>query len=482
MLSTRVVFGLLMVAGLLTALWVDEWFAPWFPFWFLLSAAAMLGAAWEITGLLSGTSVNPSRNSVIGGVLAIVIANWMPHLIENHSQADGESALLYDPGRPIDILAWPFLTFIAVLMACFVVQSIQFARPGRTMAKISGTVLAIAYVGLLGSFTIQMRWFEGRHQGLMALVYLIATAKGADTGAYTLGRLAGRHKLWPQLSPKKTVEGALGGLAFGVGRLAPGDRDRPPMARHPDLHLALRRHLRTRHRRRRPARRPDGIDDQARLRTQGRLAGRPGLRRPPRRPRFDHVRRPGRLCALALVRALRSGHRDDRRRLRWERSDPAGSRVRGRPREPDSPPCLPRPASSPAGRHGSPAWRLSANWTQSSIPISDAPRRRMGSRLQTRTRPTRRAKSAISPKAVLPRHRTLAKSITKFLGTSGRMRESSWAPSSRAWSGPQISGLRNSMTISSGFSPPIGSQAMWAQVMVIVDMESLLLARNARRT
>jgi phosphatidate cytidylyltransferase len=102
-------------------------------------------------------------------------------------------------------------------MTSFVVQSLQFAKPGRTMAKISGTVLAVAYVGLLGSFTIQMRWYEGRHEGLMALVFLFATAKGADTGAYTLGRLAGRHKLWPQLSPKKTVEGALGGLAFGVG-------------------------------------------------------------------------------------------------------------------------------------------------------------------------------------------------------------------------------------------------------------------------
>src|SRR5262249_34970874 len=138
-------------------------------------------------------------------------------LIENHSQDDMELSLHYDPGHPLDILAWPFLTFVAVLMACFVVQSFQFARPGRTMAKISGTVLAVAYIGLLGTFTMQMRWFEGRYQGLMALVYLSATAKGADTGAYTLGRIAGRHKLWPQLSPKKTVEGALGGLAFGVG-------------------------------------------------------------------------------------------------------------------------------------------------------------------------------------------------------------------------------------------------------------------------
>jgi phosphatidate cytidylyltransferase len=216
MLSTRLLFGMLMVVGLLVALWVDEWFAPWFPFWFLLSAAAMIGAAREITGLLEATSASPSGNSVVGGVLAIVIANWMPHLVENNSHADGEPALLYDPGRPLDVLAWPFLTFVAVLMTSFVVQSIQFAKPGRTMAKISGTVLAVAYVGLLGSFTIQLRWFEGR-QGLMAVVFLVATAKGADTGAYTLGRLAGRHKLWPRLSPKKTVEGALGGLAFGVG-------------------------------------------------------------------------------------------------------------------------------------------------------------------------------------------------------------------------------------------------------------------------
>ena len=102
-------------------------------------------------------------------------------------------------------------------MTSFLVRSLQFARPGRTMAKIAGTILAVAYVGLLGSFTIQMRWSRGTTRASWPLVFLVATAKGADTGAYTLGRLAGRHKLWPQLSPKKTVEGALGGLVFGVG-------------------------------------------------------------------------------------------------------------------------------------------------------------------------------------------------------------------------------------------------------------------------
>src|SRR5205807_6997760 len=82
---------------------------------------------------------------------------------------------------------------------------------------IAGTVLAVAYIGLLGSFIIQLRWFEGRYHGLLPIVFLIATAKGADTGAYTAGRLAGRHKLWPRLSPNKTIEGAVGGLFAGVG-------------------------------------------------------------------------------------------------------------------------------------------------------------------------------------------------------------------------------------------------------------------------
>jgi phosphatidate cytidylyltransferase len=216
MLSTRVFVGLCMVAGLLLALIVDEWMAPWYPFWFALGGFAFVSAARELVGLLDATDASPSANSVIGGVLAMLVANWLPHVSFPHDPLDGRSALSYDPARLLNVLAWPFLCFGAVLMTTFVVQSLQFEKPGRTMNKIAGTILAVAYVGLLGSFTIQMRWFDGNHQGIIALVYLVATAKGADTGAYAMGRLAGRHKLWPSLSPKKTIEGALGGLILSV--------------------------------------------------------------------------------------------------------------------------------------------------------------------------------------------------------------------------------------------------------------------------
>src|SRR2546430_10128716 len=44
------------------------------------------------------------------------------------------------------------------------------------------------------------------YHGLIPLASLVATAKGSDVGAYTMGRIAGRNKLWPRLSPNKTIE------------------------------------------------------------------------------------------------------------------------------------------------------------------------------------------------------------------------------------------------------------------------------------
>ncbi len=216
MLGTRVLIGLSLIAVLLGVLYLDEWFAPWFPLWLLLSALAMGAAAMELAGLLAAAGCRPSMNSVLGGVLAIVAANWMPHVADSLNAQALPGFLVVEPLDPLAVLSWPLLTFVGVLMVIFVVQSIQFVKPGRTLVTIAGTVLVIAYVGLLGSFVLQMRWFEGPYHGLVPLIMLFSTAKGADTGAYFVGRIAGRQKLWPSLSPNKTVEGALGGMLFAV--------------------------------------------------------------------------------------------------------------------------------------------------------------------------------------------------------------------------------------------------------------------------
>ncbi|HEX8203945.1 MAG TPA: phosphatidate cytidylyltransferase [Isosphaeraceae bacterium] len=214
MLGMRLAIGVPMVAGFVACLWLDEYLAPWYPFW-LATAAVVLGrAALELVGLLSATGARPSGNTVFGGTMAIIAANWAPHVVGylGRTPATFETAP-YNFAWPSQVLSWPLWAFVAVVMFAFIAQSAQFDRPGGTMAAIGGTVLAVAYIGLLSSFVLQFRWLD---DGVIPLAALVAVAKGSDTGAYTLGRLAGRHKLWPRLSPNKTVEGALGGLVTGV--------------------------------------------------------------------------------------------------------------------------------------------------------------------------------------------------------------------------------------------------------------------------
>ena len=201
-----------MIAVLVGVLILDQRFAPYFPLWFLACAAVMTKCGLEVVNLLRETGVKPSANTVVGGVLALLAANWMPHLLA----ASSPSGLIPLHDAPIHALAWPMWAFAAILMAAFLGQSAQFRASGGVMASIGATLLATAYVGLLGSFIVQTRWLDGPYDGLIPLALLIATAKGADTGAYTVGRLAGRHKLWPRLSPNKTIEGAIGGMIFGV--------------------------------------------------------------------------------------------------------------------------------------------------------------------------------------------------------------------------------------------------------------------------
>jgi phosphatidate cytidylyltransferase len=217
MLGTRLATGLTLVVVLLAILILDERLAPWFPLWFVTSMVVMVLCALELSTLLEATTARPSINTVFGGIVALVLANWAPHVVREMTVDPGRIVPpTYDPAATIEVMAWPLWTFVAILMAAFLSQSIQFRKPGQTMATIAGTVLAVAYVGLLGSFFIQMRWFDGPYHGLILLASLVAVAKGSDIGAYTMGRIAGRTKLWPQLSPNKTVEGAIGGLVFGV--------------------------------------------------------------------------------------------------------------------------------------------------------------------------------------------------------------------------------------------------------------------------
>jgi phosphatidate cytidylyltransferase len=74
-------------------------------------------------------------------------------------------------------------------------------------------VFAFIYLGLMFGFVMALR---REHSAWVVLGVLVVT-KACDIGAYTTGKLIGKHKLIPWVSPGKTWEGLAGGLAFSAG-------------------------------------------------------------------------------------------------------------------------------------------------------------------------------------------------------------------------------------------------------------------------
>ncbi len=62
---------------------------------------------------------------------------------------------------------------------------------------------------------LRIRGYGGEH-GMFYVIIAIASAWVADTGAYFAGSFWGKHKLCPDISPKKTIEGVIGGFALNI--------------------------------------------------------------------------------------------------------------------------------------------------------------------------------------------------------------------------------------------------------------------------
>ncbi len=84
--------------------------------------------------------------------------------------------------------------------------------PNTALSDYTHTIAGIAYVGLLGAHLVLLRETENGRD----FVYLaIFSTFAVDTFAYFTGKAIGRRKLAPSISPGKTVEGMLGGMAGG---------------------------------------------------------------------------------------------------------------------------------------------------------------------------------------------------------------------------------------------------------------------------
>lgn len=106
-----------------------------------------------------------------------------------------------------------YILFVSAfsLLGLFVYQALRFAADGMILNCASG-FFVIFYLGFLSSFILALRV----EYGTWALLMFISTIKSSDTGAYTIGRLFGKHKMAPKISPGKTWEGLAGAVLFGI--------------------------------------------------------------------------------------------------------------------------------------------------------------------------------------------------------------------------------------------------------------------------
>lgn len=217
MLRHRLLFGPLLIAAIILGSWLDQWLdGEAAPRWFVdltgratwppgmvvmpvVSLLAVLGAL-ELKHVFGSASILVSRRVVVTLVLVgLAIIAFIPESLDGVTAA----ALVNS-------------SITLVLVGTLVFHSRRRQVEGA-IAQAGGALLALVYLGMMFGFLLLIR----REHSAWVLLWMLITTKSSDIGAYTVGRTLGRHKLIPWLSPGKTWEGFVGGMAFAglVGAL-----------------------------------------------------------------------------------------------------------------------------------------------------------------------------------------------------------------------------------------------------------------------
>jgi phosphatidate cytidylyltransferase len=164
-------------------------------------------ATQEVLGLLAAAGMRPVPWLAYVGNMLLIAYEW--------AMLYGADSLVRAGRGETDAFLFWLLHLLAMapgllLFAVVIAEMCRYRSPGGAIANLAGSLLAFLYIGIMLKFAVSLRmdW------GMGALAAWIIVVKMGDTGAYTVGRLIGRHKLVPLISPGKTVEGAVGDLVF----------------------------------------------------------------------------------------------------------------------------------------------------------------------------------------------------------------------------------------------------------------------------
>ena len=161
----------------------------------------------EVLILLNAGNIHPRRSTVYIGTYWIVICSWLagyrilPPNNENSWDISTTTCLL------------TLLVMAGGILIAFAGEMVRFKKPGGNTINLSGSIFIIAYIGMMSSFMVMLRCAYG----IGALFSIVVTTKFCDIGAFAVGKIFGRHKLSSIISPRKTIEGGIGGLLASIG-------------------------------------------------------------------------------------------------------------------------------------------------------------------------------------------------------------------------------------------------------------------------
>ena len=164
----------------------------------LLGSVAALGA-WEFYRLARAEGASGGAPLARTG---IAVAAVLPLLVHAHYRAVFTAPLV------LGVLA-----VLAVLGAAIWRRGVD----GRPLTAVGTTALGVLYVSVPLCYGYALCYHDyavGRAAGTALIMLPVLLTWASDVGAYAVGRLTGRRKLIPAVSPGKTVEGALGALVF----------------------------------------------------------------------------------------------------------------------------------------------------------------------------------------------------------------------------------------------------------------------------